>query len=312
MKMRFLLALMLSMMLMLTASAQTPAQSAAEKNGYAAFKSYLEAPEIKADCLSKVQLILHNPYVHGELQMRGLDRPDLQSEIDIGSISINAINGGNLINFDFPFYFVTDADSVMAYFEWNNAWKKIALEGVDIQSAVAKRDPAEILAFVKSAVLVNDTDGQQIIRAAFDCQKLAEAIKEVKPAVEDKKPKDVHSEAFQKSLNEALLQTGTIDGTFTINKMTNQPVMVEFDLSNLIGNIMKAMTTQEGASTYHKEGMEILSALAPATRLQLIMLYDYSGQFDAKEFELPKKVRKAEDLTPMLKAMAKIGSIKTQ
>lgn len=311
MKMRFLLALMLSMMLMLTASAQTPAQSAAERNGYEAFKNFIEAPDNNADCVSQVQLILHNPYIHGELQMRGLERPNQQSEIDKGALSINAINGGKVINFDLPFYFITEADSVAMYFEWNDAWKKIAVDNLNVKS-LSERDPADTLALVKSAVLVNEVDGQQVICTSFDCQKLVEVIRTAQPEGENQKPKGKHAEAFEKSLTEAMLQTGTIEGTFTLDKMTNRPVMIEFDLSNLIGNIMKAMTMQEGASNYHKEGMEILSALAPSTRLQLFVLYDYSGQFNEKEFELPKKARKAEDLTPMMMMMSKIGNTKTR
>ena len=309
MKLRFLWALVLMMSIMLTASAQTPATSTAERNGYAALKNFLEAPASKADCISQIQVILHNPYIHGEFKSRGLERPNQQSEIDKGSLSVNLAAMGNLVTFDLPFYIVEDADNFSLYFNFNDAWKKISIDGINVND-LAENNPSAVLGMVDRAVLIDDDKNQQVIRIAFDCKKLAEFVAEQKTQVDPESKEGKESAAATKCLTDALIKTGTIESTLSINKMTNQPLLFEVDLSKAVSNLMLELSTQEEVQ---KQGAaELLKELAASTKLQMFAACDYSGAFDEKEFELPKKVRKAEDITKDLFALAKIGSTKTQ
>ena len=307
--MRFLLAMMLMLSMMLTAEAKTPEEFAAERNGYAALKSFFEAPKSKADCVSQTQVILHSPYIHGEFRSRGLERPKQKLEVDKGSINVNVTAAGDALNFDLPFYLVMNANALSIYFNWEDSWKKLVFNDVNFSTLDDGANAARMV-LVERAVLLDDTSGQQIVRASFGCQRIADVIGAVTPEVQPDADKGKKSDVLAKCLNDALIQTETIDAVFTINKETAQPLMIELDLSNFVMNALNALATQE--DVVKSGASKILSGLASTTRLQLFMFYDYSGNFNEKEFELPKKVRKAEDITNDLLSMVKTESTKTR
>ena len=308
--MRLLLALVLMLSLMLTAEAKTPEEIAAERNGYAALKTFFEAPKSKADCLSQTQVIFHCPYAHAEFKIRGLEHPKQNSEFDIGSLDLNIAAGGEMMDFDLPFYIVQDKTDLSIYFYWDDKWKKMVFHDVPLDD-LDKQDAASKLALVDRAVMLSDSMGQQVVQVYLSGEKLADMFNKT---VEDNKPKDEseskRAEAVNTCLRNALIKTGTVGMTFNIDKTTQQALMVELDLSPVLGNILRELATEEDAVNM---GMSsVLNDMAPLIQLHMYLLNDYSGDFDAKEFVLPKKVRKAEDVTKDMLSAAKTESTKTR
>ncbi|MBR1580054.1 MAG: hypothetical protein IJ668_06110 [Selenomonadaceae bacterium] len=309
--MRFLLALVLMLSLMLTAEAKTPEEVAAERNGYDALKAFLEAPKSKADCTSTTQLIFHCPYAHAEFKVRGLERPKQKSEFDIGSLDLDIAAGGELINFDLPFYIVQDGTNLNVYFYWEDKWKKLSFNDVPLDE-LDNHDAASKLALVDHAVLLSDSMGQQVIQVFFDGAKVANLLSNAVDKNQNQMKGDEakKADAFGKCLSDALIKTGTIEMTFNIDKATRQALMIDFNMSPVLGNVLREVAMQDDVM---KMGLsDILNDMASMTQLQLYEVNDYSGEYDAKEFVLPKKVRKAEDVTKDMMAMAKTESTKTQ
>lgn len=303
---RFLLALMLMLSIALTASAA----SLAEQAGYDAFKRLVEKSNEKVDCISKFQLIFHNPYAHGELSARDLELPNEKFDFTQGALDLNVALGGKMINFEAPFYVVEDGKKLEIYFSWLDGWKKLAFDDLPLDE-VDKHSVDEKMALVTGAVLLNDVESQQIVRVAFDAEKLADLFKseEKEPPTEDAK-KDKRSERIGQLMREAFLKTGTVNATFSIDKATSLPLMVEMDLTDSLTNVLQAVASDEEAV---KNGAsELLSSLASTSSLKLYAIFDYSGPFDRKKYQLPKDVKKAKDITQDLLAMAKTESTKTR
>ena len=312
--MRFLLATVLMLSMMLTAEAKTPEEFAAERNGYAALKSMLEAPRSRADCVSTMELVMHCPFAHSELKIRGLERPSQKSEINIGSFDVNLALGIETVNFNVPFYLVEEADDVSFYFNLDNKWKKIAVKNTAINSA-DELDGTFMLDLLDRAELLSDVGGQQIVRASFDCKKIAALLDNFK--ADEKVLPDKISEqdkekalAIAKSMNEALIKTGTLDAIFNIDAETKRPLMVEFDATPAFRNVLGALGAVEESKTM---GLSpILNVLASTVQVKMYAVNDFSGKFDAKEFVLPKKVLKAEDITKDFLPKTKTESTKTR
>lgn len=302
---KFLLALMLMLSTALTASAATFAEQA----GWDAFKRLVEKTSVDVNCLSKFQLIFHNPYAHGELSARDLELPNEKFDFTQGSLDLNVALGGKMIGFEVPFYVVEDGKKLEIYFSWLDGWKKLAFDDIPLDET-DKYSVDEKMALVNGAVLLNDFEGQQIVRVAFDAEKLADLFKnEAKETPTEDVKKDERSERIGQLMREAFLKTGTVNATFSIDKATSLPLMVEMDLTDSLTNVLQAVASDEEAI---KSGAsELLSGLASTSSLKLYMICDYSGAFDRKKFQLPKNVKKAEDITKDILALTKIGSTKT-
>ena len=304
--MRFLLALMLTLSMALTASAAT----LAEQSGYDAFKRLVEKSTLDVNCLSKFQLIFHNPYAHGELSARDLELPNEKFDFTQGALDLNVALGGKMISFDAPFYVVKDGKKLAIYFSWLDGWKKLAFDDLPLDET-NRHSVDEKMALVNSAVMLNDGDGQQIVRVAFDTAKIAEIVdndRDKNPTADVKK--DERSERIGQLMRDAFLKTGTLNATFSIDKTTSRPLMLEMDLTEPLTNVLQAIAGDEEAI---KNGAsELLSGPASTSSLKLYAIFDYSGPFDRKKFQLPKDVKKAEDITNDLLAPAKTESKETR
>lgn len=302
---RFLLALMLMLSTALTASAATFAEQA----GYEAFKRLVEKSSVDVDCLSKFQLIFHSPYAHGELSARGLELPGEKFDFNQGSIDVDVAAGGNVISFGVPFYAVEDGNKLELYAQWDNKWKKLSFDDISLNEA-DKHSAEDKMYLVNSATLLNDSDAQQIVSVAFDAVKIADLLESEKEKAEpEDAQKKEQSEQVNRLIREAFIKTGTINANFSIDKKTDLPLMIELDMSGLVMNLLNGIANNEEAAKIGAS--DLLNVLASTSSMKIYMVFDYSGKFDRKEFQLPKQVRKAEDITKDMLALAKIGSTKT-
>lgn len=302
-----MLTLLLMLSMMIPVEAKTPSEFAAERDGLIAFRTFLEAPSNKADCLSRVQIIFHSPYAHGELVSRGLDRPNKKLEVDKGTFDFNVVAGGELINFNLPFWFVEDARGTQFYFTWDDKWKKVAFNDINLND-LDSYDPSAILAIIDRAVLLNDAGGQRIIRVELSGAKLAELLESVPNDQNDPNdPQLKRREKFAQTFRAALLKTGTLGIDFSLNKETNQPLMIACDMTPLLSNLFNAFAV---GSTPSSPGEGILSGvfngLASTSQLQMYVICEYADKFDDDEFKLPRSVRRAKDITDDLLAVSKV------
>ena len=297
---KFLLALMLMLSTTLTASAE----SVAERAGYEAFKRLVEMNSVDVDCVSKFQLIFHSPYAHSELRARGLEIPAEKFDFNNGSFEVDIAAAGKMISFDAPFYVVEDGKNFEVYFMWDDKWKKISAPDDELKDII-KQDVEKKWAMVNRAVLLGEDDTQQIVGVEFDAVKFAEHLeidfetKEEQPATEEAK----WAAQFKNYLRDALIETKSINATYGIDKATGRALMIEIDLSEPLMHFLSALAGNETAIKYGAS--ELLGAFASTSSLKLYGAFDYAGPFDRKEFQLPKKVKKAEDITAALMSTAK-------
>lgn len=306
--MKNLIRLMSALVVGLLFALNVSSVDAAERDGTAIFKRYLDTPSNFENVSCRIQGIIHNPYLHGSLNYRGAmlkDEAYMRAMIDL-----MFFGGGKAESASIPIFFDAKKDKTTVYMKIDGEWVKreVSYKGLTEDESKSDDDDFDLLSICKSVRLIDENASQNVLRVTLDTELAAQAIEaENKPVEKSGETQAVESEGpiiISEPGNETedigfALISGfasktlrSIDGiTFdlTINKNTNQLQMIEADFSNVFNAIARSLITEVPTGDD-----DFLNALGKESTMRLYVVFDEDTKINVKDYELPREIRKAK------------------
>ena len=278
---KFLLALML--MLAVT----MPASAAIERDGTDMLRRYLEAPSKEENVSCRVQMIIHNPYLHGSINYRDVTLKD--KSYSKGFVDILCfLNPPKNRSVGIPFYIVEENGKSTAYVKLDDQWTK-ETNPLDDDSTPDIRNADAVLEFVKDARLIEERGDLSVLRVTMDNVK---AVGMLETALIAKKGE---LDANYQNFLDALRTVDGIDFYLTINNFNNRAQMIEADFSGFVqGFTGKMLDAYSVILAFDPELNETLSSLSNGTEVKLFISFDDDTAINVKDFALPRDAKKAK------------------
>ncbi len=258
-----------------------------ERDGTELLRTYLESPSKEENVSCRVQMIIHNPYLHGSINYRDVTLKD--KSYSKGFVDLLCfLTPTKERSMGIPFYVVEENGKSTVYIKLDDQWKKES-NPLDDDTTPDVGDADAVLEFVKGATLIEERGFLSVLRVTLDNVK---AVDELEASLTAKKGElDVNYKNFL----DAMRTVDGIDFYLTINTVTNQAQMIEADFSGLVqgfsGKMLDAYST---IIAFEPTLNETLSSLTSGTEVKLYISFDDDTEINVKDFALPREAKKAK------------------